>query len=144
MEDEAYELAQLQKPEQGYELLQRLVSRLVRQMDAPHPGAKHPVIRELLELTLREPERDLSLNAMAERFALHPVHISRLFKKETGRNYYDYVISMRMMRAKQLLRDGHKVYDVAALCGFKDAGNFSKAFSKYWGEPPVSFKQERS
>lgn len=144
MEDEAYELAQLQKPEQGYELLQRLVSRLVRQMDAPHPEAKHPVIRELLELALREPERDLSLNAMAERFALHPVHISRLFKKETGRNYYDYVISMRMMRAKQLLRDGHKVYDAAALCGFKDAGNFSKAFSKYWGEPPVSFKQERS
>ncbi|WP_158302213.1 TIM-barrel domain-containing protein [Paenibacillus mesophilus] len=144
MEDEASELAQLQKPEQGFELLLRLVSRLIRQMDAPHPRAKHPVIRELLVLALREPERDLSLNAMAERFALHPVHISRLFKKETGRNYYDYVISMRMMRAKQLLREGHKVYDAAALCGFKDAGNFSKAFSKYWGEPPVSFKQERS
>ncbi|GAA3413670.1 TIM-barrel domain-containing protein [Paenibacillus hodogayensis] len=143
MEEEAYEMAQLQMSEQGYELLQRLLRRLVRHMEAHRPAAKHPVVRELMELAEREPERDLSLNAMAEHFALHPVHISRLFKKETGGNYYDYVISMRMMRAKKLLRDGHKVYDAAARCGFKDTGNFSKAFSKYWGGPPVSFKQER-
>ncbi|MBD2864003.1 helix-turn-helix domain-containing protein [Paenibacillus oceani] len=77
------------------------------------------------------------------RFALHPFHLSRLFKKETGTAYSDYVMAIRMTQAKKLLSAGHKVYETASRCGFKDAGNFSKAFSKYWGIPPASFKAKR-
>ncbi|MDF2719282.1 MAG: two-component system response regulator, partial [Paenibacillus sp.] len=103
----------------------------------------HPVVRELVAIVEREPDKDLSLNTMAERFALHPFHLSRLFKKETGAAYSDYVMTIRMTRAKRLLEAGHKVYETASRCGFKDAGNFSKAFSKYWGIPPVGFKPKR-
>jgi AraC-like DNA-binding protein len=136
-------LAQLQSPEQGYELLLRLVRRLVRHAGERRPAAKHPVVRELVAIVEREPDKDLSLNTMAERFALHPFHLSRLFKKETGAAYSDYVMTIRMTRAKRLLEAGHKVYETASRCGFKDAGNFSKAFSKYWGIPPVGFKPKR-
>ncbi|TNJ65502.1 DUF5110 domain-containing protein [Paenibacillus hemerocallicola] len=136
-------LAQLQSPEQGYELLLRLLGRLVRHTEERRPAAKHPVVRELVAIVEREPDKDLSLNTMAERFALHPFHLSRLFKKETGAAYSDYVMTIRMTRAKKLLEAGHKVYETASRCGFKDAGNFSKAFSKYWGVPPVGFKPKR-
>ncbi|TMV45029.1 DUF5110 domain-containing protein [Paenibacillus mesophilus] len=138
MTDTTLALAQLRSPEQGYELLLRLVNRLVGHAEARRPAAKHPVVRELVAIVEREPDRDLSLNTMAERFALHPFHLSRLFKKEIGRAYSDYVMSIRMIRARKLLEAGYKVYEAAALCGFKDAGNFSKAFSKYWGVPPVN------
>lgn len=133
----------LQTPEQSYEQLLRFVRELFRAAEAHRPAAKHPAVRELLAIIQREPERDLSLNAMAERCALHPFHLSRLFKKETGFVYSDYVMSVRMTKAKKLLEAGQKVYETAARCGFKDAGNFSKAFSKYWGVPPVCFKPER-
>lgn len=136
-------LSQLQSSEQGYELLQRLVGRLVRLTKERRPAAKHPVVRELIAIVESEPDKDLSLNTMAERFALHPFHLSRLFKKETGAAYSDYVMAIRMTQAKKLLRVGHKVYETASRCGFKDAGNFSKAFSKYWGVPPVGFKAKR-
>ncbi|MDF2718322.1 MAG: xylS [Paenibacillus sp.] len=143
MADTTLALTQLRSPEQGYEQLLRLVNRLVRHAEARRPAAKHPVIRELVAIAEREPDKDLSLNTMAKRFALHPFHLSRLFKKEIGCAYSDYVMSIRMIRAKKLLEAGHKVYETAARCGFKDAGNFSKAFSKYWGGPPVSFKPGR-
>ncbi|WP_158606925.1 TIM-barrel domain-containing protein [Paenibacillus ginsengarvi] len=136
-------LALLQSPEQGYELLQGLVRRFTRHTAERRPAAKHPVIRELIVLIEREPDKDLSLNTMAERFALHPFHLSRLFKKETGGAYSDYVMTARMTKARKLLEAGVKVYETASCCGFKDAGNFSKAFSKYWGAPPASFKPKR-
>lgn len=141
--DETFAFTQLQTSEQGYELLQRLVRGFIQHAREQRPTAKHPAIRELFAVVERELERDLSLNAMAERLALHPFHLSRLFKKETGRAYSDYVMSMRMKRARKLLEAGHKVYEAAVRSGFADAGNFSKAFSKYWGVPPISFKPKR-
>ncbi|WP_158606850.1 TIM-barrel domain-containing protein [Paenibacillus ginsengarvi] len=136
-------LSRLQTTEQGYELLQQLVGRLVRLTKERRAVAKHSVVREMIAIVEREPDKDLSLNTMAERFALHPFHLSRLFKKETGASYSDYVMTIRMRRAKKLLGVGHKVYETASRCGFKDAGNFSKAFSKYWGLPPACYKAKR-
>lgn len=136
-------LSRLQSSEQGYELLQQLVGRLAWLTMERRPAAKHPVVRELIAIVERDPDKDLSLNTMAERFALHPFHLSRLFKKETGVAYSDYVMAIRMTQAKKLLSAGHKVYETASRCGFKDAGNFSKAFSKYWGISPACFKAKR-
>lgn len=136
-------LTQLQTSAQGYELLRKLATHLVRYAEAQRPGTKHPVIGEVLAYAKREPDQDLSLNAMAERFSVHPFHLSRLFKKETGSTYSDYIMSIRMQRAKILLEAGCKVYEAAEQNGYKDSGTFSKAFSKYWGFPPASAKSRK-
>lgn len=130
----------LPSPERGYELLQRLVGRLASYAQARRPASRHPLVRELTALLEREFGFGVSLDAMAERFAVHPFHLSRLFKKETGQTFSDYLTGVRMRHAKKQLEAGCKVYEAAASSGYKDAGNFSKAFSKYWGAPPVSFK----
>jgi two-component system response regulator YesN len=143
--NEAIAFNRLQTAEQGYELLLRLVRGYMQHEEASRPAAaRHPAIRTLFAIVQREAEEDLSLNAMAARLALHPFHLSRLFKKETGQAYSEYVTAVRMKRARKLLEVGHKVYEVAVRSGFSDAGNFSKAFSKYWGVSPVSFKSKRS
>lgn len=133
-------LTQLQTSAQGYELLRKLATHLVRYAEARRPSTNHRVIGEALAYAEREPGQDLSLNAMAERFSVHPFHLSRLFKKETGRTYSDYIMSIRMQRAKTLLEAGYKVYEAAEQNGYKDSGTFSRAFSKFWGFPPANFK----
>lgn len=133
-------LTQLQSSAQGYELLRKLATHLARYTEAQRPTTKHAIINEVLAYVKRELDRDLSLNAMAERFSVHPFHLSRLFKKETGRTYSDYIMSIRMQRAKTMLEAGYKVYEAAEQNGYKDSGTFSKAFSKYWGYPPANVK----
>lgn len=102
---------------------------------------KHPVIRQVMTIIDQEYEQDLSLKNMALRVSLHPVHLSRLFSKQTGKHYSDVVLTKRMNEARKLLEAGYNVYEAAAQTGFKDAGNFSKAFLKYWGKAPVTFKK---
>jgi two-component system response regulator YesN len=70
----------------------------------------------------------------------HPFHLSRIFKKETGYTYSEYVMQRRMNAAKKWIESGKKVYEAAALTGFKDVKYFSRAFRKYWGVPPKTIK----
>lgn len=135
-------LQNIASPEQGERLLQRLSERYAVQaaLHLPRP-AIHPAVRGIMAIVEQELDGDLGLKTLAARVSLHPFHLSRLFRKETGQTFSDYVASRRMQHARKWLEAGCKVYEVASGTGFKDPGNFSKAFSKYWGVPPVYFKK---
>jgi two-component system response regulator YesN len=43
-----------------------------------------------------------------------------MFKKELGKNFVDYLNEIRMLKAKELLREGkHKTYEVAEMVGIQ-------------------------
>lgn len=46
--------------------------------------------------------QDISLQAIADHMYMHPVHVSRLFKMETGFNVSDYVLRLKMEQAAEL------------------------------------------
>lgn len=79
---------------------------------------------------------DLSLSMIAGRLYVNYSYLSRLFKKVTGESFSEYVLRIRMERAKELLASGMKVYDAASRVGFRHVNYFSKAFAKHWGIKP--------
>lgn len=66
---------------------------------------RSPLLEDCL---LVELDGDLMLHRLAERANVHPFHLSRLSKKETGYTYTNYVLRHRMIRAKQWLDSGMK------------------------------------
>lgn len=84
--------------------------------------------------------KEISLEDVADHVYLSSVHMSRLFKKETGKNLMDYVKMVRIQKAKELL-DTHqyKIYEVAELVGFKDNHYFSTMFKKYVHMTPTEY-----
>ena len=68
-------------------------------------------------------------------------YIYKLFKKYNGVTVRDYVFSKRMEYAKNELVKKTKVEDIACALGYKNAGNFSRAFKKYTGVSPSFFTQ---
>ena len=71
----------------------------------------------------------VSLEATAEQFRKNPAYISKVFKKETGFNFSDYITQKRMAHSKLLLRDmSLKIYEIAEMTGYADASNFIKVF----------------
>ena len=72
--------------------------------------------------------------SLAEKFFMSKAYLSRLFKKEEGMNYKDYLSSVRMEKAAALLREGKlNVSQVAQEVGYGSLKNFSAAFKSYFG-----------
>lgn len=68
-------------------------------------------------------------------------YLSALFKKETGTNFSDYVLKVKMEKAKELLvRPEYKTYEISERLGYENPKNFSRAFKAYWGVSPRNFR----
>jgi two-component system response regulator YesN len=84
---------------------------------------------------------DLSLDALASELGLSPAYFCRLFKKETGVNFKDYLTELRLDLAKEALQDPRrKVYEVAEAVGFRDQRYFSELFKKRTGYSPLEYR----
>jgi YesN/AraC family two-component response regulator len=78
---------------------------------------------------------------VADELDIHPVWLSRLFKKETGQNFLDYVTDIRMEKAKDLLRHtSFKIYEIAEKIGYQEIQYFGKLFKKRMNMTPKEFR----
>lgn len=88
---------------------------------------------------------DLSLEKVASVVYLNPVYFSQLFKQKTGQGYKEYVIHLRMERAKELLQDPQlRLADVAERIGYQDMRHFTQVFRKKFMQTPTEFRQRLS
>lgn len=85
---------------------------------------------------------EITLGTIAQVVHLSPYYISKLFKKTTGENFIDYLTSVRMERAMELLTSPDvRVYDVAEQVGYKSTKHFSQVFRTYTGKTPSEYRQ---
>lgn len=84
---------------------------------------------------------DITIRDVAENLAVSESYLSRLFKKESGYTFNDYLTKYRIKQACRLLDDPHiKVYEVADKVGYKNQRYFSVLFKKIVGKSPGEFK----
>lgn len=84
---------------------------------------------------------DISLEKAAEHLGLSASYFSRLFSKETGESFIDYVIRLRVGLAKELLKTTkYKVYEVSEMVGYDNPHYFSRIFKKVTGVSPAEYK----
>jgi two-component system response regulator YesN len=84
---------------------------------------------------------DLSLIRLADFVHLNPVYLSKLFKQITGANVIEYIIDVRLQKAKEMLRDPHKkIYEIALDVGFNSAPYFTKVFRQIIGMTPQQYR----
>jgi two-component system response regulator YesN len=85
-------------------------------------------------------DEELSLYLVAEKMFISYSYLSRTFKEAAGESFSEYVLRLRMERAKELLTKGYKVYDAAEQVGYRHVNYFSKSFQKYWGVKPSEIR----
>ena len=88
-------------------------------------------------------DRDLSLNKLADITYLSPTYLSKLFKRQTGKNLLVYVNEARLVKAKELLSNHSiKIQDIGAAVGFNSPSYFSQFFKKAMGMSPQDFREK--
>lgn len=84
---------------------------------------------------------DITLQMLADELFVNYSYLSRLIKKELGRNFRDLLWDYRIQMAKvKLSTTNLKHYEVAYAVGFKDAAHFSQLFKKMTGQTPGDYK----
>lgn len=88
--------------------------------------------------------KQISLADVAEKVFLNDEYFSRLFKKEVGMNFTDYLTDIRMKEAKRLITTTDiKISAVAEMVGVPNNKYFSLLFKKYFDTPPSQMREER-
>ena len=89
-------------------------------------------------------DRDLSIKVISEYVGLSPTYLSSLFKKETGTTVGQFLLDVRMDRAKQLMKDPQrKLYEIAQLVGYEDEGYFTRVFKRACGVTPSEYRRKQ-
>jgi len=85
--------------------------------------------------------KKITLEEVADMLHINSSYFSRLFKKETGHNFIQYVTLAKMDRAKELLaKTNISVEDVAERLGYDNKSYFTKLFKKYTGDTPGRYR----
>jgi two-component system response regulator YesN len=87
-------------------------------------------------------DNELSLSKIAQVFFINPSYLSRVFKKETGINFMDYLTKLRIEEAKILLKNTDLMaYEIGERVGIPDSSYFSTCFKKYTGLSISKYKK---
>lgn len=86
--------------------------------------------------------KDISLGEVAEHVNLNPSYLSRLFKEETGIQFVEYVRTVKMEIAKDLLKNSNKkIYEICEELGYLNVQYFSTIFKNTVGVTPMEYKK---
>lgn len=111
----------------------------VRQTRRDHDRSGAPVLAALR----RDAGLALSVAHHARRLGRTADELRDTVRRLTGLGVKDYLVRVRIDRAKQLLADGApSISDVAAAVGYDDPGYFSRLFTRRVGVSPSRFRDQ--
>lgn len=83
----------------------------------------------------------VAIASIASMIGIDRRYLCRIFSEKIGMTPKEYLVSIRLERAAELLRSGSiSVGDIARSVGYEDVFNFSKMFKKKFGVSPLEYK----
>ncbi|WP_367751652.1 helix-turn-helix transcriptional regulator [Ammoniphilus sp. 3BR4] len=100
-----------------------------------------PLIQKAVSFLTVRFSHPFNLKDLAQHCLVHPAHLSRQFKKETGMTITDFLHKLRIEEAKTMLKMERTPIDIiAGNVGFDDAGYFTRVFKKWEGMTPTKYR----
>ncbi len=108
----------------------------------PHTGEKgKDKVSEVISHIKMVPNLNITVSECADFCKMSKVHFSRFFKQITGMPPVQFVLKIRIDRAKELLDFTDKpIAEIAEACGFPDQNYFARTFKKITGMSPTQYR----
>lgn len=101
-----------------------------------------PITQAALRIIHTEYMDDISRTSVAGRIYMSSTYFSHLFKKETGKNFTQYLNDYRMNQACNLLKNTtHNIYSIAKMVGFNNYPYFCSQFKKQYGQTCIQYRE---
>jgi len=99
----------------------------------------HPKVLHTLRLVKNSINDEVTLTSMAAQVGLTPNHLARLYRRELGISFIQYLNRSRIDHAIRLLKSGLPVNAAMYESGFRNAQYFYKQFKKQTSMTPKDF-----
>lgn len=104
----------------------------------------HPFVEEAKRLLRQDCGDGVCLKTIAKQLYVNPAYLGRLFKTYQSVTFNEYLIHVRMEKAKELLKTTDmKIYEIAHEIGYRQLDWFYKKFKAYAGCSAKEFKGRR-
>lgn len=105
-------------------------------------GDKDVVSKVINHIEHNYSEENLKLQILADMYYVNVTYLGQIFKQKTGKSFNNYLLDLRIKKAKQLLTDSDmKIYEISKSVGFADPNYFSIKFSQEVGITPKEYKK---
>ncbi|SEO35189.1 AraC family transcriptional regulator [Paenibacillus sp. OV219] len=124
-------------------VFEEMASKLQALKDSQRTRAVISDIRTFIEENYHNPE--LSLDYLSDQFMIHAKNISKLFKEAYGYNFVDFLIGLRMDKAKQqLLTTERSLQEISTEVGYFNYNSFNRAFKNVAGVSPSDYRKQQT
>ncbi len=90
-------------------------------------------------------DSNLSVEGIANGIYINSSYLRKVFKKELSMSVNDYIVDIRLQKAKELIGSGNtKLSNISDRVGYNDASYFSKSFKKKFGLSPSEYENIRT
>jgi len=107
---------------------------------APIAPLGRSVLGQLIEHIEQAELAELSLDSLARQADLGRYQLIRAFRAATGFTPHAYLLNARINRARQLLRQGEELAEVAYRLGFADQSHFQRVFKAHTAATPGYYR----
>lgn len=133
-----------QSPRNTFENMQAhyKTSQAVQMQENSLPVPPDSVLYPAVRYIHKHPKEKITMNAMANLCHLSPSYFSRLFKRETGENFREYVNQLKIQKSKEMMRNTNQsVSSISNVLGFRDLSYFIKVFKKSENITPYEYQK---
>lgn len=140
------QISQLETLQASIHLLKQIASEITLINFEQNKNKHSQVVQKVIDIVNSElANAELSLNWVAHQMLyMNPDYLGKLFKKETGERFSNYVVTVRIKKAMEIIRqhDDVRMFELAEQLGFGDNPQyFSQVFKKIAGCAPSEYKK---
>lgn len=104
--------------------------------------ADSPLLKPIIAYINERIDQHVTAEEVARAFYMSTSRLDKLIQKNTGGGFQRLHISLRMKRAKELMRDvRNNIEDVAQKTGYKNYASFYRAFTREYSMPPTEYRE---
>lgn len=104
-------------------------------------GKEKLIIMQINNYICENINKHITLEEIAEVVHFNPSYMSRFYKRETGKNIQEYIISKKIEKSKELIVSGLSASQINEKIGFSSESHFFKVFKRYTDMTPNQYKK---
>lgn len=99
-------------------------------------------IRRAVEFLTEHYDKNISLDELSREVNYSAYHFLRIFKTSTGMTPFEYLLNVKIEKAKALLEQtNYSITRICYLCGFSSTSHFNQAFKRKIGISPSLYRK---
>ncbi len=119
-----------------------IINKLQKEKNVSSKGIENFTVEIVKEYVKENFMNDIVLEDIASHVNLSSYYLSKFFKAKTGQGLSDYITSVRIKKAMELIKtQQYKMYQISEMCGYRSRKYFTHAFKQHVGYTPSEYQR---